>query len=125
MMAMRLQISFELLIYLTLAGLSTVFALAVLAARWPGIVKSIDSYSVSSFVSSVNGKIAAGATAFSLYVPPGLCNSTIVGDEIRTEYGTYYLDSAASAESGIFCPGGAVSGFTVTYSGSGEWVLSK
>lgn len=73
---MRAQISVELLIYLSLAGLSFLSCVTLLKSFYPNLLNSIDSYELSNFVSSVNlGLLSERAfTNFSFYLPKNFCN---------------------------------------------------
>ncbi len=121
---MRLQISFELLLYLSLAGIALLTSVAMLASKWSGINRSVDSLGLYYFINSLNEQLASGAQSFSLYVPHGACNSTLSGDAVKTAYGTYYLAGPIGVSSGIFCPDGQTANFALSYQ-SGVWVINR
>ena len=121
---MRLQISFELLLYLSVAGIALLFGLMMLASRWSGINNSVNSLGIYYFINSLNEELASGAMSFSLFVPRGTCNSTVSGHAIVNRYGTYYLTGNIKVPAGIFCPDGQPANFTVSY-GTGAWVISR
>ncbi len=121
---MKLQISFELLLYMAIAGIALLFGVVMLASKWPDISLSVDSLGFYSFINSLNEELSSGASSFSLYVPKGACNSTISGNKIQNTYGTYYLTSGISMQQGILCPDGRSANFTVSYV-SGSWVIGR
>ncbi len=121
---MKLQISFELLLYMAIAGIALLFGVVMLASKWSDINGSVDSLSVYYFINSLNEELTSGASSFSLYVPKGACNSTISGNKVQTIYGTYYLTSGIDMPQGLLCPDGQSANFTVSYA-SGSWVIGR
>lgn len=119
---MKIQISFEVMVYFAIAGLALLFGLTVLASEWHIITESIDSYSLYIFVSSVNADIENGASAFQVYVPQGACNSTIHNNAMGTQYGTFYFLDMIRVANSAFCPDGRYSDLIANYS-NGVWVI--
>ena len=113
---MRGQLSLELLIYLSLAGLSFLFAITAANRASASEARSVQAFEVSQFVNGVSSEIAAGSTAsFSAYVPKGLCGATLGGGTLVTQAGTFYLPDRIGAPGGAFCPDGAYARLEVSY----------
>lgn len=106
---MRLQISVELLVYLSVSAIVLVFVLHSLSA-WSGAYSSeLGRYEAYTLVSYVNSAIFsdAEATNISVSLPSSACNYTISGNRLSTPYGTFYFAEDILAAEGLFCPGGA------------------
>lgn len=121
---MRAQISFEAMIYFTLAGFALLFGITAVASKWQYISETMNTYAISSFVNLVSENMVNGTSSFRIYVPKGVCNSTSVGNKMITDYGTYYFPYLVKVEDGAFCPDGGYSDLIASYS-NGTWLVSK
>ncbi len=122
---MRAQISFEAMVYFTLAGLALLFGVTVVASRLGEIRSALGAYGLSSFTSTVAERIEEGDGTFDVYVPSGACNSTITGNRMTTAFGQFYLPSLVVVNGSAFCPDGEYANLTVAYEGNGRWVISR
>ena len=122
---MRAQLSLELLIYMSLAGISFLLAISAASSASAGEAKSIQAFEVSQFVSSVGTELAAGSTSsFSAFLPRGLCNYTLKGDSLLTAFGAFSIPEPLNSPPGTFCPDGVYAELRLTY-GSGGAVLER
>ncbi len=98
---MRGQLSLELLVYLSLAGLSFMFAITAAGRASASEARSVQEFDISQFVNQVSSEIAAGsASSFGAYVPKGLCNATLGGGTLLTGTGAFYLPDRIGAPAG-------------------------
>jgi hypothetical protein len=97
----------ELLVYLALAGLSFAFALHAVSGATAGTASDIHSFEIAQFVDYVNTALLGGGSfSAELYLPVGLCNSTISGSSLVTGYGRFYFVGRVAAQKGVLCPDG-------------------
>ncbi|MDE1851242.1 MAG: hypothetical protein KGH69_00950 [Candidatus Micrarchaeota archaeon] len=104
---MKAQMSFELLLYLSLAGLSMLYFVANMAAIAPKLGGAMLSYSVSAMESGIYEKLVSGYATFQEYVPTGTCSS-------GAPAGTDFL-YAMQIANGSFCPDGVYATFSGYY----------
>jgi hypothetical protein len=122
---MRAQLSLELLVYLSLAGLSFLFAISAANRASASTAISVQRFEISQFANSVGGEVAAGSAAsFSAFVPKGLCNATLGEGALITSVGTFYLPMRIYAPEGTFCPDGTYARLEVSYE-EGEAALNR
>ncbi|MGI0141854.1 MAG: hypothetical protein ACREBF_04380 [Candidatus Micrarchaeales archaeon] len=105
---MRLQLSFEFLTYLTLAGLSLLFSLGTLHIWAASIYDGISHYHISVLASSLNAAMLVNSqyTNISTFLPAGMCNSTVRNGELYTPYGNFSLAEGIATVNNPFCPDG-------------------
>ncbi|MGB9732547.1 MAG: hypothetical protein ACP5P2_02310 [Candidatus Micrarchaeia archaeon] len=114
---MKAQISLELLIYLSLSSFSIVFAAGAIMHYAPIIKKELGAYEVWQLIERLdvmawyytNGSVHA-------YIPKGLCNSSLEGDNLVTEFGSFYIDPALKLDN-PFCPDGTYANLSVNEGG--------
>jgi hypothetical protein len=102
---MRLQISVELLIYLSVSAIVLVFVL-VAVSRWSASYSNaVSRYEAYTLVSYINSAIYSGAEVsnISVSLPKDACNFSINGNKLYTRYGTFYFAEDVIAENGLFC----------------------
>ncbi len=90
---MRLQLSFELMLYMAMAGISMLISLRLLASYEAYMRSSMGRYAIATFVENTEEAVENGAYSFAEYVPAGLCNATSGPGIIHTQYGAFYLSS--------------------------------
>lgn len=112
---MKAQLSLELELYMALAGMALLFALAEFARYAQGIEIGISAYRISGFVDALNENLLSGNYSFSAYVPQGVCNATVNGSELHTAYGAFSLASEVSLRGGVLCPGGETMELSISY----------
>lgn len=105
---MRAQMSFELLLYLSLAGLSLLYFVANMAAIIPRLGATTLSYSISAMESDIYGRLVSGSTTFQEYVPAGACSAGVPTEDTSFLY-------ALRIGNGSFCPDGAYATFSGHY----------
>ncbi|MEM3839040.1 MAG: hypothetical protein QXF01_00450 [Candidatus Micrarchaeaceae archaeon] len=120
---MKAQMSFEFMVYLSMAGIGLLIGIAALASRLHYVSSQIDSYAMYQFVSTINMNIESGITSFRAYIPHGACNATVHGNMVESEYGTFYLIGRASLAPGSLCPDGAYLNISAEYY-NGSWMIS-
>lgn len=86
---MKAQMSLEMLAYLAIAGISLVLSLAYLSNYYVREGQSVAGYEYSDFVEAINIALMNGASAINIFVPEGLCNSTISGTSLITGNGRF------------------------------------
>lgn len=97
----------ELLLYLALAGLSFAFAIGAVSGSLLKAENAIASFEIAQFVNQVNTMMLTSASQFNSYIPAGVCNSTLSGSLLSTEYGDFYFTWPLKAQEGTLCPDGA------------------
>lgn len=112
---MRAQLSLELLLYLALAGLSFAVALHAVSGSMAKISNGIGAFEVSQFVDTINSHLFAGSQfSIKLYLPQGLCNSTVSGASITTRYGAFVFVAPVAVQQGALCPDGVFASLNVS-----------
>ncbi len=121
---MKAQLSLEFLAYLFIAGLSLLVLAAFLRQSAPKALNLIAGSEIESFVSEINGQIAAERFYLPLqvYVPGALCNSTINGSTLSTAYGAFRFLTNVSISSSIICKAGDAEISIIPENGSVEVV---
>lgn len=113
---MRLQISLEFLLYLSMAGVAMLFAASCAARLAPRLYGYMGSYQVSSFVQQLDYAALSGAGSAELYLPRGVCNSSIDGESMRTVYGNFALEYEVEAGDAL-CPDGMEANISIEQEG--------
>lgn len=104
---MKAQLSLELLLYISLAGLSLAFALGAASGAMVKVGNEIGSFEISQFVNRINTLLLTESSAqFSAYLPRGLCSSSASGSLLATRYGNFYFTQRVNAQAETFCPDG-------------------
>jgi len=106
---MRLQLSLELLVYIALASVSMLASVSIYATYSKALLSGVARYEMYEFVELVNSEALSGSreASFSVFVPEGMCNSSLSGGELQTKYGVFYFIENISIDSKLLCPGGA------------------
>ena len=116
--------SLELMIYASLAGLSFVFALGAVAKESARIGNGTAAFEASQFVNSLDAElIGGGAGEFTLFVPRGLCNSTVSGVELLYKGTGLYLAEPIALSGRPLCPDGASANLEFVYNGTGTYLV--
>ncbi len=115
MNAINAQMSFEMQLYMALAGVALLFAAAEIARAAPEIYGTVGGYEVGEFVSLVNENILLGNSSFRAWIPEGMCNATAGGGEVGTRYGNFSTVAGLSFANSTFCPGGESSLIYLSY----------
>ncbi|MCL5239638.1 MAG: hypothetical protein M1286_04190 [Candidatus Marsarchaeota archaeon] len=106
-MNLRAQLSLELLLYLALAGLSLAAAIGAVAKAEAGMGNGIASFELEQFSSMVDaGLLENGSFTANTYIPAGLCDSVVYGNELETAHGTLYFAYQLNVTHSAFCPDG-------------------
>lgn len=105
---MKVQMSLEVLVYVSLAGVSIVYSLSLVSGYYSKGVGVAASYEYSNFAEAINLALMNGASAVSLYVPVGLCNSTATADSMDTKYGTLYFAEPVVISKSVLCSRGSI-----------------
>ncbi|MDE1850569.1 MAG: hypothetical protein KGH54_02115 [Candidatus Micrarchaeota archaeon] len=107
----------EFLIYLSLAGVSLLFATGILSAAAPGLRNSMDYYMTSTLIGGINDAVLSGSSGSDIsgFLPLGICNSSISGDTLSTNYGEFSLIGGIVVAPGSFCPDGQMAKFSIQY----------
>jgi hypothetical protein len=115
--------SLELMLYASLAGLSLVFALGEVARESTRISNGTVALEASQFVNSLNAELLNGGTqGFTLFVPQGLCNSKISGDELSYGGAELYLVEPLALSGNPLCPDGTSASFSVICNKTGVYL---
>ncbi len=116
--------SLELMIYASLAGLSFVFALGVVAKESARIGNGTSAFEASQFVESLNAELISRATGeFTLFVPHGMCNSNVSGAGLLYEGNWLYLAEPLELSGRPLCPDGAPATLELLYNGTGTYMV--
>ncbi|MDE1869903.1 MAG: hypothetical protein KGH71_02865 [Candidatus Micrarchaeota archaeon] len=101
----KAQLSFEFMVYISLAGLSLLSSLSMLNVFSGAIRGAFYHYELSDLVSKANLAATTGIPSnLSLLTPQILCNAIVVDNVLMTNYGNFSLASGANL-SGSFCVG--------------------
>ncbi len=124
---MRLQISVELLIYLSVSAIVLVFILGAVSRWSTSYSNAIGGYEAYTLVSYINSAIYSGTEAsnISISLPKGACNFSISGNKLYTQYGTFYFADDAIAANGLFCVAGGAETIEVINNGTDSVELQK
>lgn len=106
---MQAQMSFELLLYVSLAGASIAAAAAMMHSGAGTVLAYVDRYRAYQLVGEMNAMAVQGLQQqVPVYIPPGMCNSTISGSVLSTGYGDMYLYPGVYVNTSSLCiPGDA------------------
>ena len=103
---MKAQMSLEVLVYVLLAGVSLVYSISLVSGYYASSARAASSYEYSNFVEAINMALMNGASAVSLYVPNGVCNSTETRDSIAVANDTLYFAEPVSIRRSLLCKTG-------------------
>ncbi len=121
---MRAQLSLELMLYVSLAGLAFLFALGVVLSTITKANGNINSFETSQFVDEINTVLLSGNSAsIEAYLPRGLCGSSVYGNTISTKYGNFYLVKQLVAQNGTFCPDMVYASLSFTEENGTEYLV--
>ncbi len=114
----RAQLSLELMLYVALAGLSLAFALGIFSREVSAVGKGVGAFEMSQFVGALNDKLLSGsAGGFSVFLPPGVCNSTLSNASLLSAQGVFYLVRPVEAGNAL-CPDGTSAALSIGYNGT-------
>lgn len=120
---MKVQLSFEVLLYVSLAALSTAIVLGPVAKNAAGIGREMSKFEVSQAVGAINSALMSeGSESLQIFIPSSLCNSTLSGGALTAGGDIFYFVKPVRIASGAFCPGGAVVLLRVTSNVTGGFV---
>lgn len=91
-------------LYMAIAGMAVLFAALEIVRASPQMAGSALGYRMMEFVDILNSNIMNGNSSFVAYLPAGLCNSTVRGNWIDTEYGAFSSVSDIHVRNQTFCP---------------------
>ncbi len=115
MSAAKAQISFEMQLYMALAGLALLFAAGEIARATPEMRLAVGEYNVGVFIGLVNENILSGNSSFEAWIPEGMCNATARGTEVETPYGNFSTIVGLNITNSTFCPDGESSWLRLSY----------
>jgi hypothetical protein len=103
---MRAQMSLEMLAYIALAGISLLYSVGAAHHYLESASGYISSYSYSEFADSISTALLQKSSHFNIYVPSGICNSTINGSSLMLGGNSYQLPERVSVQDGFLCQPG-------------------
>jgi hypothetical protein len=95
--------SLEMMAYIALAGISMLYCAVAVARYSVQLGRYAAYYSYSEFSQAISTAIMGHAGDVSVYVPAGMCNSTVSGSELRTRYGSFYFPERVSISGNLTC----------------------
>lgn len=119
---MKTQLSFEMQLYLAIAGIAMLFAVTELVKVSPEINEATMGYRMAEFVDLLNENILAGNSTFLAYLPEGLCNSSVRDNSINTSFGIYETVVGISVNGSTFCPDNSFARLYLEYAAGGNQV---
>ena len=123
---MRLQLSFEFLIYALVSGASLALTLGMYArSQSAGSIGGAGTYA-EELVASINANMAYRTSSFSAYLPKGLCNATADGYTLATGLGSFALADPMEIMGNALCQSqGGIAGFNLTEAYNGTYLLYR
>ncbi len=122
---MKAQLSFEMQLYIALAGMALLFSLSEIAKISPSVRGAASGYRMMEFVDILNENVLSGNSTFVAYIPGGACNSTVDGTEMKTVYGSFGIAGGIALENSPFCPDGMLSRLYLSYGARGGVAVSR
>jgi hypothetical protein len=119
---LRVQLSLELLLYVSLVGISSALVLGILARNSSGLRSELGAFAVSQFVNSVNGAILGGAVREGVFLPGGVCGSQITGALLSYGNESFAFVEPVHLVGNALCPDGIAASLQFTYNASGAYV---
>lgn len=113
---MRLQLSFEFLLYLVVAGISLASALAFGTAIASREYASLSNYSMEQFASLINENLEFYSSSFYAYVPRQACNSSALSERDM-------LYASVSFSNAVCLGSGRIEHLELQSYGNGTYVL--
>ncbi|MGC8622452.1 MAG: hypothetical protein ACP5SJ_03405 [Candidatus Micrarchaeia archaeon] len=113
---MRLQLSFEFLLYLVVASISLASALSFGAAISYKEHASLSNYSAEALASLINENLALHSSVFYAYVPKQACNSSAFSKQWQI-----YANVAFAKQ--VCLDSGSIERLRLQYSGNGSYIL--
>jgi len=110
---MQSQLSLELLVYLSLAGLSFAFIFPSVVKTVAGIDQKILGFEVSQFVRYIDTRLMLGNSTFGVFVPKGICGYAIRDGLLLTRFGAFYFSWQVQSSDTTLCPDGASGYFRI------------
>ena len=121
----KAQMSLELMLYLSLAAIAILIAGSESMRMFPKAEGIISTYSTERLAEEISSGIMAGNTTLYTYIPKGLCNATISGYHLSTQYGEFSEVALLVLSGNPFCPGGGYTRLYLEYKTNGTVVISK
>ena len=103
---MKVQMSIEVLAYISIAGISLLYSISAVSAYYLRINQSLGDYGDSSFVESINTAILSNYSSITTIVPAVICGSRLNGSSLHTNYGTFYFVEDVRLSVGFNCSKG-------------------
>ncbi|MEM3827064.1 MAG: hypothetical protein QXR58_00490 [Candidatus Micrarchaeaceae archaeon] len=116
MRAVRLQISFEFMLYLVVASASLTVALAFSASELSREAASSSAYSMEQFAAIVNSNIQYSPSNFYAYVPSGVCS-------ISASQNAAIFDAEINISGSLCAAAGGIAHLSLSPNGSGGYNL--
>jgi hypothetical protein len=121
---LKAQLSLEIILYLSLAGLSFLFAISTASRASAGEGVEARAFGTAQFVNAVNAELIKGSSAgFSVFLPDGLCSSTLSGSSLLTPSGVFHFYEKVSATPNTLCPDGSYASFAMSYGENGASLI--
>jgi len=77
-------------------------------------------------VASLNANMAYKSSSFIAYIPKGLCNATVDGYALSTNFGSFGLSNPMEITSNALCMDqGGIAGFNLTEAYNGTYLLYR
>lgn len=119
---MKVQMSLEMLAYISIAGISLLYSARAMGTFYSGANQSVIGYEYSAFSQQINTAILGNYTSVNAYVPYGFCPNGINGSEISTKYGKIYFVSDVRETGSVLCgPGQERVNITYHYGYAQVW----
>lgn len=104
---MKVQMSLEMLAYVSIAGISILYSIGAISAYYVRLNQSLGYYGYSNFVEAVNTAILANYSSVSLYIPQGVCGLQVNGSDLNTKDGVFYFAQDVRMSKNLTCRTGA------------------
>ena len=102
-MLTKAQMSFELMVYLAIAGTSMVATIPIFAKAAISITNANAGAELENFVAQVNANMAYQKSAFHAFVPGAICGAGLYADRLVYANQSYYLDAELEANGTRLC----------------------
>lgn len=103
---MRLQISLEVIAYVSIAGISLLYSVSSVSAYYLRANQSLGYYGYSELAESINTAIMGNYSSAEIYIPAGMCGLPQNGSSLDTRYGVFSLVEDVRISSNLTCSPG-------------------
>lgn len=114
---MRLQLSFEFMLYLVVGSVSLTAALAFTVTAFSKESASASTYSMEQFASIVNSNTGYYSSQFYAYVPKAVCNSSYLDE-------SGFFDARVEVSNSLCSASGRILRLESDYIGNGTYILN-